>query len=399
MATWDRRGDRPLAERLASQPTHSRLLVTLSHDENRQLLDTALADWTERHLFASNRGRGVMRGTIDVDGFSVEVYGHQSGSAYNGYYRKTIYSPLVAAFAADGDYDGTHLGEGFVGARLRKGNASSFEDSLEFIRSVVKRCSRRARCIDVRFDAGFTVGSVLDGLTDDGVRFVGRLRSNPVLQELAQPHLRRPVGRPPHDGYECVIELGMHRAKGWKHRQRIVLCIVDKPDPATGQLDLFPRYFFLVTSWSPDQMSGQDLLDHYRRRGTFEDRIGELVGAIRPRLSSPSFEQNETTLLLSLLASNLVAILRGEMEAATTTGWDLRRVRTTLLKAGARIITKARRVYVDVARSVEPLWRCLGDRIARWRLPKRFPCPDSTRTRRRWIPPPDHAHRTLVLRR
>jgi len=45
---------------------------------------------------------------------------------------------------------------------------------------------------------------------------------------------------------------------------------VDKPDPKTGQLELFPRHFFLVTSWAKDERDASALLQHYRARGTFE---------------------------------------------------------------------------------------------------------------------------------
>lgn len=249
VAIWDRAGDRVLDERLASQPTQSRLLDTLSGEENREALNAALADWTKRHLLATGGDRQVMRGTIDVDGLPIEVHGQQEGAAYNGYYKATVYSPYVASFAPHGDYDSVRLGDGIVGALLRGGTASPHEESLNFIRTTCKRCAGMARSLDVRLDAGFTVGEVLDGLTSDGIRFVGRLRSNAVLNRLAEPHLKRPVGRPPLEGYESVIELGPYKAAPWEHAQRLVLCVVDKPDPKSGQLEMFPHFFFLVTSW------------------------------------------------------------------------------------------------------------------------------------------------------
>ena len=63
----------------------------------------------------------------------------------------------------------------------------------------------------------------MDDLSDDRVRFCGRLKKNPVLDRLAEPHLARPPGRPPAGGYEDVIELGRHQAEGWKHAQRLIL--------------------------------------------------------------------------------------------------------------------------------------------------------------------------------
>jgi hypothetical protein len=176
-----------------------------------------------------------------------------------------------------------------------------------------------------------------------------------------------------------------------------VLCVVDKPDPVSGQLDLLPRFFFLVTSWKKGEMSATALLEHYRRRGTFEDRLGELQQAIAPRLSSPHFGENEASLFLALLAFNLLNILRGEMEAVAPAGWDLGRLQATVLKAGARVVTSARRLFVDVAIAVIPLWRILCSRMRLWKLPERFTQPPQPKGRE-WIAPPSHSHLSLTLR-
>ena len=136
-------------------------------------------------------------------------------------------------------------------------------------------------------------------LQKDGLRFVGRLKSNPRLEALAADHVYRPAGRPPAGGYEYTVELGSYQADSWQHSQRLILVVVDKPDPQTGQLNLMPRYFFLVTNWREDQRTAEELLAHYRPRGTFEDRLGEFNAAIGPQLSSQPFKDNEATMLLS----------------------------------------------------------------------------------------------------
>ena len=397
ISVWDRPGERTVEERLASQPTHTRLVDILKDKRNLEGLRRALADWTERHCRGTSRGQGMMRATVDVDGLPIRTYGGQEGTAFNGYYDEKVYYPLVASLAPEGDYDSMRLGDGFVHAMLRKGNAAPAEGALRFIRTAHRRCSGWARVVDFRLDAGFTIGSVMDGLSDDGIRFVGRLRLNAVLQKLAEPHVRRPVGRPPSEGYEYTLELGSHQPKSWRHPERLVLCVVDKPDPKTGQLELFPHYFLLVTNWKEDELTADGLLTHYRRRGTFEDRLGELAGAISPRLSSPAFEENEAILLLSLLAFNLGNMLRGEIEAVAPHGWDLERLQTTALKAGARIIKSGRRLFVDVARAVLPLWILVIARLERWRLPPRL-IPQPRRAPSHWVPPPRHAHLHVVLR-
>ena len=393
MAVWDRPGEQVLEERLASQPSHSRLLELLSgRKDHLEALRRALPVWVVRHQRAA-KDQAPMRGTLDIDGFPIAVHGRQAGGAWNGYYKETIYNSLVASFSAGGDYDGLRLGEGFVHAILRKGNAAPAAGAVRFILNAMKKCQGLARSLDVRFDAAFTVGPIMDPLTDAGIRFVGRLRGNRVLDQLAEPHLRRRPGRPPKEGYEQVIELGWYQIESWRHAQRLLLVIVDRPDSKTGQLQLLPDYFFLVTNWAETQRSGEELLAQYRRRGTFEDRLGEFNQAIGPNLSSPAFAENEATFLLSLLAFNLNGILRSEMEAATGSGWDLGRVVGSVLKAGGKVVKSGRRLLLDVAAAVAPLWRGLLERIRHWCKPQaRMPQP------RPWVAPPAHAHREVVLR-
>ena len=194
------------------------------------------------------------------------------------------------------------------------------------MQQVIGQARQMARSFDLRIDAGYTIGSVMDELSDQNVRFCGRLKKNAVLDRLADPHLYRSPGRPPAGGTEKVIELGKHQAESWKHPQRLILVVVDKPDSKTGQLDLLPHYFFLVTNWPRTLRSGEEVLVHYRRRGTFAPfsgvrRLGEFNEVIGPQLSSREFVENEVTMLLALLAFNLTTMLRNEFEAAVGGNW------------------------------------------------------------------------------
>jgi len=396
LSVWDRPGRRGLQERLASQPSDWRLIECLSSKCNRRALRAALSEWVARHQRAAGAGRKVTHGTLDIDPFPIAVHGRQPGGAYHGYYRQTIYHPLMASFSAGGDYDAPRLGEGFVHAILRRGNAAGAEGAVRFVRAALRQSRPLASHLDVRIDAGLVNGRVLDTIDDEGARFVGRIRNNAVLDALAAPYLTRPPGRPLKEGDEFAVELGLYQAESWSRAYRVVLVVIDLPDPKTGLRELFPHSFFLVTNWHAEQRSAWELVEHYRKRGTFEDRLGEFNGAIGNGLSANSFEANEASLLLKLLAFNLAGMLRGELEDASGCGWDLKRVQQTVLKAGARVVEHGRRVIVDVARAAGVLWSRLLARIQRWwradawggRGPRR----------RRWVAPPAHANLCLVLR-
>jgi hypothetical protein len=400
LACWDRRGEAVLDERLASQPTQSRLIDTLANfSRNLEATRDALADWSERWLCSAGPDRRAASITVDVDSFLIPCYGQQPGVEYNGHYRDEGYHPLVASFSVGGQYDGAKLGQrlgnGFLHAMLRAGNVHTANGVIRFLQNTIAKARRLARSFDLRIDAGFVCGETMDFVTDEKVRFLGRLKSNPVLDRLAEPHLKRPAGRPPKDGYETVIELGWYAAAGWRHAQRLLLVIVDSPDPKSGQLALEPDYFFLVTNWREDERTGEQVLERYRQRGTFEDRLGEFRAAVGPSLSSPTFRENEALLLLSLLAYNLASMLREELEASGAC-WDLQRFQTSVLKAGGRVVKHSRRVVLVIARAVVPFWQRIAQRIAEWIVPERFR-PQGPR-RRSFTPPPPHAHLTLVLR-
>ena len=171
--------------------------------------------------------------------------------------------------------------------------------------------------------------------------------------------------------------------------------MVDQPDPVTGQLNLMPRYFFLITNWSETERSGRELLAHYRRRGTFEDRLGEFNDAIGVHLSSRNFKENEATMLLALLSFNLTSICRIELKDSVCGCWDLIRFQLFVLKVGAEIIKHSRRLMMRIAESAEPLWSRLTKRMKRWSLPLTHKI--ASPIRRGFTPPPQHAHLTEVL--
>jgi hypothetical protein len=396
LSVWDRPGRQVADERLSSQPSDWRLIQRLTGTPNRRALREALAWWVGRHQRAAGKGRKVVRGTLDIDPFPIEVHGHQEGGAYHGYYRQRMYYPLAASFSANGDYDGPRLGEGFIHAILRRGNAAGAEGMARFTREAIRKARALACHLDVRIDAGLVEGPVLDTIDDEAVRFVGRIKNNARLDVLAQPYLSRDPGRPTKEGDEFAVELGDYRAESWIRPYRLVLVVVDLPDAKTGLRELFPRYFFLVTNWSAQTRSAWELLEHYRKRGTFEDRFGEFNAVIGGGLSQESFVANEASLLLKLLAFNLAGMLRAELEDESGAGWDLRRLQQTVLKAGARVAEHGRRIFVDVARAAGVLWGRLLERVQRWWHDDAWG--RATPRPRPWVPPPSHAHLHLVLR-
>ena len=395
-AVWDRNGDQVIDQRLASQPTQSRLINILTNNTaNLEALRSGLSQSIERHVIASG-GRRVQQATVDIDSFPIEVHGKQHGAEYNGYYKKTVYHPLVASLSVGGDYDSTReakrLGNGFIHATLRQGQVHTANGMRRFVDNADEKAHAIAQHVDYRLDAGYTIPGVMDALNAKNRRFVGRLKTNAKLDALAAEHIVRPVGRPPAGGYEYTVELGSYQVDTWQHAQRLILVVVDKPDSA-GQLNLMPRWFFLVTNWSEDARSADELLAHYRKRGTFEDRLGEFNETIGVHLSSQGFKANEATMLLALLAFNLNTICRNELEDSVGGSWDLQRFVLFMLKVGGEVVKHSRRLVVRIAESAEPLWSHLASRLSSWRAIDAA-APKLTG----FTPPPAHSHLREVLR-
>jgi len=371
MAVSSRRGASPLLtnghdpDGLASQPTLSRLLAMLSTKENRQVLRECLLACAARRLKAMRQGHRLRYVTVDIDSLPVEVHGHQPQSEHNGHYHARIYHPLIAMCAETGD---------MLDARLRAGAVHTADGADDFILKLLD-CTERDLCqvASIRMDAGFPSDHLLTKLEARGTKYVARLRNNAVLDRLAEPLLRRPRGRRPAEPRVWTHEFS-HRAGTWSEDRRLVLVVLERAD------ELFLHHFWLVTSWTAEQMTGEALLEHYRQRGTAEGHFGELMNVLAPALSSTprtkthyrgrqlpqdeakgcdGFAHNEAILLLNALAFNLVHAVRVLISKADGHGWSLQRVRERILRVAGRVLLHGRRVTLVVCRAAAHEWSLL----------------------------------------
>ena len=358
---------------LASQPTLSRLVRALSTEDNRRSLRSALLEVAARRFKAERRGHRMRYLTLDVDSLPIEVHGHQPGSEYNGHYHQCIYHPLVCSVGQTGD---------LLDAKLRPGNAHTAQGGLDFVRPLVDQVeTQMCQVAAVRIDAGFPEDRFLSGL-EHRVRptpYVARVKNNAVLDRMAVPFLVRPPGRPPAQPRTWFHEM-TYQAQSWSRSRRVVLVVQERP----GELLL--HHFWLITNWTVEQMDGPALLELYRGRGSAEGHQGELKSVLDPALSSsprpkrhyrgqapkrvyPSgdaFAQNETWLVLNLLAYNLLHVARVMLEHHSRVGWSLKRLRERVLRVPARVLVHGRRAVVVLGQTAAAWWQGLWARLMRW---------------------------------
>ena len=252
--------------------------------------------------------------------------------------------------------------------RLRKGAVHTAEGGLGFIAEVLDRAERfLCEKAMVRFDAGYPGEELMAALEARGTHYVARVRNNAVLKRLAPPAVDALAweallaGRP-YEGDEprtWVCEAAEpYRAGSWSRTRRVVQVLVEEPG------ELFPRTFWLLTSLSADQVTGEELLAMYRQRGKAEGHMGELMSVVNPALSSSprpkrhyrgrpvenpgpgidAFACNETRLLLAVFGYQIMHAQRAVLERATGTGWSLRRLLERVLRAPARFTVSGRRI-------------------------------------------------------
>ena len=225
----------------------------------------------------------------------------------------------------------------------------------------------------VRFDAGYPGEALMGALEARGTHYVARVRNNAVLKRLALPAVDALAweallaGRP-YEGDESrtwVCEAAEpYRAGSWSRARRVVQVLVEEPG------ELIPRTFWLLTSLSADQVTGEELLAMYRQRGKAEGHMGELMSVVNPALSSSprprrhyrgqpvenpgpdvdAFACNETRLLLAVFGYQIMHAQRAILERATGTGWSLRRLLERVLRAPARFTVSGRRIAMMRAR-------------------------------------------------
>ncbi len=360
----------PVPDGLASQPTLSRHTAVLSLLPNQEVLRESLIETASRRIRMMGDGHRLDCVTLDVDSLPIDVYGHQPGSKYNGYYRRRIFHPLICNIAETGDV---------LGARLREGNVHTAEGGLSFILPLIERAEEKiGRVASVRFDAGFPEDELLCALEERGTGYVARVKNNAVLDKMAAPYLKRPPGRPPAEPRTWAYET-TYKAGAWTRARRVVLIVLERPG------ELFLHHFWLITNWTEEQMDAWSLLELYRERGTAEGHYGEFVNVLEPALSSSprtkmhyrnrepenrtesidTFAQNETILLLNLLAYNIMHTARKLLNEATGQGWSIKRVRERVLRIAARIVVSARYATVVISRDVAHWWRALCAQLTR----------------------------------
>ncbi len=169
---------------------------------------------------------------------------------------------------------------------------------------------------------------------------LSRFESN-SLKKLIQPHLKRPIGRPPKSGVQIRVIEFPYQAEKWNKPRRVVC----KIEWRVGEL--FHRVGFIVTN---SKLKAERVITIYNGRAEIENRIKEAKNTLRwDKTSCHRFAANQARLLVGCLAYNLLHIIRDTAFWGENVKPSIESIIRRLVKVGARVVYHARRWYVHVA--------------------------------------------------
>jgi hypothetical protein len=345
-------GGRAVERSAASTSVMSRFETEiLTQPRNRELLTSLPGRWVDR----VHERKGLKEIVLDMDSSGSETYGHQEGSAYNGYFECTCYHPLFC-FNQYGDLER---------ALLRHGNVHSADDW----QSVLEPIITRYRGYDIprffRGDAAFADPRIYRYLESEAYFYAIRLKGNQILYGKIE-HLRtRPLGRPPKRPI-VLYHSFRYQAASWDIPRRVVA----KIEWYAGEL--FPRVNFVVTNL---RWKSSNVVKFYNKRGTAEQWVKEGKYALKwTRLSCHDFVDNQVRLQLFALAYNLGNFLRRLALPKSVREWSLTTLREKLIKIGAKVVRHSRYVVFQMAEVVlsRTLFQQILERINRLRASPEF---------------------------
>ncbi|RKJ69587.1 IS1380 family transposase [Butyricicoccus sp. 1XD8-22] len=317
---------------LASQPSLSRFFGRFDHDTIVQL-----EQGNQEMLDKMHRVRKSNVLLIDLDSTHSDTHGNQVKTAYNSHYGTVGYHPLVAFDGATGD---------FLKAQLRPGNVYTSNGVVGFIQPMIEHYVENFPEITLflRGDSGFAVPALYDLCEKESVSYIIRLKSNAVLQALAE-ELRPSSFITDASITECYYEETIYQAKSWSKPRRV---IIQSKRPAG---ELFFTHSFFVSDLG-ETFSPQAIVLSYQKRGTMENYIKEAKDGFGfDQMKSHEFEVNEARMMISLLAYNFTNWLRTLTFSKEQKGMQISTIRTRIIKVASKLVKSGRSIYYKLSSS------------------------------------------------
>ncbi|MBE1556962.1 hypothetical protein H4683_004088 [Filibacter limicola] len=270
-----------------------------------------------------------------MDSTHADAYGNQESIAYNTHYGTVGFHPLVAFDGVTGD---------FLKAQLRPGNVYTSNGVVDFVKPLIKHYNEHfpETTPFIRGDSGFAVPELYTLCEKESVYYVIRLKSNAVLQRLAEEY--RPSTAPTDsEKTEYYFEEAMYQAKKWDKPRKVVIQSVR---PAG---ELFFTHSFFVTNLT-ESFTPEAIVRTYQKRGTLENYIKESKNGFGlDNMTSHSFQVNEAKMTLSLLAYNFTNWLRTLVFPEGQKQMQIQTIRKRIVKVASKLVKSGRSLYFKLS--------------------------------------------------
>ena len=262
----------------------SRLLEVISDTTGLAALRRAL-------LASACEGQEFLE--LDMDSSLLRLHGMQEGGAYNGHYHAF---GLHSGWAFD-------IRTGRLAAIWHnEGNAYTSTGQPETLTWILDQGVR----VDLaRFDAGLIEPAMLDAIAGRVPRFACRIKSNAVLDRLADP-MEPEV--PQLSGARSYAEF-RYAAESWSADHRVVVKF-QAIEGKKNARSLFMERFYFVSNLTDEP---SQVVATYFKRGEAERVFGEFKSTFEPNFRHEDLAKNETWAQLLALAHNALVALREQL--------------------------------------------------------------------------------------
>ncbi len=309
---------------------------------------------------------------VDIDSHLKKVYGAKKEGADFSYKGTWSYHPLVMSLA------GTQECLRLVN---RPGNAGDRDGVVGHLKVLFPRLNRRFKKVVVRGDSQFFSSAIFETCEEHGQYFA---IVSPTFQNLMRQAEKLPGSRwkpfvprsqrgrtPPkpkrkrrrNRRRKIVLQRRMRDLKLEKQwvaefrysptrcasTFRVIVRRQRIEETKQGMLFELWRYRFLITNL---RGSAQDVVDLTYQRCDQENVIEQLQnGVAAMRMPTGSFLANAAFLRCARLAHNIKCWLALLALPAETTRWEWKRFRQAFVFVAARVVLRARQVWIDLANS------------------------------------------------
>ena len=286
-------------------------------------------------------GGGPSQIGLDVDATDDPIHGNQLGKFFHGYYDSYCYLPLYVTCS-----------EHVLCARLRPSTIDAATGVVGVLSRIIQQIREhwpQVRII-VRGDSGFCRENLMNWCEHNQVDYILGLAKNKRLLRMigGQMHEAKQACEQSGQAARVFTDLDYRTTRSWSRSRRTVV----KAEHLPGIRGENPR--LVVTSIGIEELDARTLYeDHYCARGDMENRIKEQqLDLFADRTSCATMRANQIRLTLSTIAYTLLSALRrlGLKDTALAHA-QCGRIRSRLLKIGARVIVTARKVWVSLSES------------------------------------------------